>query len=266
MQTAHMSRTLEILNRLDCPLPEDAKILDFGCGEGTNVYQLHDLGFKNAVGFDVMNILNLRKPEDDAVFNIGYDAQGRLPYEDASIDFIFSQEVFEHVQDQIPVWKELRRILKPNAGAMHVFPAPYGIIEQHNYVPLGGVIPHYWWYWIWAKLGIRNEFQQGLSADKTARWNAFRYIENLNYVNNSCYKVIWEELGFEWRWAEQESFDTNASPKVRLAGKFNRVIPLLGWVCRTFVTRRVFMRRLPGEVELATSGTELSPVERARMT
>jgi SAM-dependent methyltransferase len=198
---------------------------------------------KNAVGFDVTDYLKLRMPQDQALFKIGYESAGKLPFASETFDFIVSEEVFEHVHDQVPVWKELHRVMKPGSRAIHVFPAPYCLIEPHNYVPFGGVVSQYWWYRFWAALGIRNEFQQELSATETARWNTFRFIENLNYVNNSCYGVLWDKIGFDWRWIDQESFDTNRRRVVRWAGRLNRAFPLICWLSRTFVTRRVLLKR-----------------------
>ena len=58
-------------------------------------------------------------------------------------------------------------------------------------------------------LGISNEFQERLSADETVDRNAFYFVEGLNYVPNSCYKVLWQRPGYEYKWIDQENFDTN---------------------------------------------------------
>jgi SAM-dependent methyltransferase len=223
-------------------LAHDAKILDFGCGAGSTVYALLDHGFVNTVGFDITDYPKLRAPEDRMRFRIGLERNG-LPFESSTFDLVISEEVFEHVHEQVPMWRELHRIMKPGGISIHVIPAPYCLIEPHSYVPLGGVFAQYWWYKLWAVLGIRNEFQHGLSATETARWNAFRFVENLNYINNSCYEVVWGELGFDWRWIDQESFDTNHRRIIRWAGRLNRVLPLICWASRTFITRRVMLER-----------------------
>lgn len=242
-------RALTIMRGLGHRLEPDARILDFGCGAGATVYEFRDAGFTQAVGFDVSDYLKLREPGDRSYFTIG-EKGDRLPFPSETFDLILSEEVFEHVHDQVPVWRELYRIMKPGGIAIHVFPAPYCLIEPHNRVPLGGVITQYWWYKLWALLGIRNEFQEELSATETALWNAFRFVENLNYVNNSCYAVIWDRLGFEWKWIDQESLDTNRRRVVRWAGRFNRVFPLVCWMIRTFVSRRVLLKR-PATLESA---------------
>lgn len=242
MSTKSLQRLFAILNRLECPLAPDAAILDFGCGAGATVYAFHDQGFPNAIGFDTKDYVELRAPEHRNRFRIGFE-QGGLPFASETFDLVISEEVFEHVHDQLPMWRELHRIMKPGGIAIHVFPGPYCFIEPHNYVPFGGVIAHYWWYKLWAVAGIRNEFQKGWSAIKTARWNTLRFVENLNYINNSCYEVIWQELGLDWRWIDQESFDTNSRRLIRWAGRANRVFPMICWINRTFVSRRVLLKR-----------------------
>jgi SAM-dependent methyltransferase len=149
----------------------------------------------------------------------------------------------EHVMDQVGTLRELHRILRPGGCAVHVFPARYSLIEPHIYVPMGGVIGHRWWFKLWALMGIRNEFQKGLSADETADRNAFYFVEGLNYVPNSCYEVVWQRLGFDYKWIDQENFDTSERALVRLVGTLNRVFPFIGWANRTFHTRRVFLKK-----------------------
>lgn len=242
IKSGTVPRHLAILDRLGYELQHDSNILDFGCGSGATVYSFLEHGFKRVTGFDTNDYLELRAPQDIDRFKIGLE-DGRLPFDDESFDLVISEEVFEHVHDQIPMWRELYRVMKPGSISIHVFPAPYCLIEPHNYVPLGGVLRLYWWYKVWAVLGIRNEYQQELTATQTARRNTLRIVENLNYVNNSCYRIIWEELGFDWRWIDQEAYDTNPRRIVRWAGKINRIIPLIGWAQRTFLTRRVMLRR-----------------------
>lgn len=237
-----LQRLFAILDRLEYSLALDSRILDFGCGAGTTVNAFHDQGFANTVGFDMRDYLDLRAPEHRSRFRIGFE-RGGLPFASDTFDLVISEEVFEHVHDQAPIWRELHRIMKPGGIAIHVSPGPYSLIEPHNYVPFGGVFAHYWWYKLWAVVGIRNEFQKKLSAIETARRNTVRFVENLNYINNSCYEIIWEELGFDWKWIDQESFDTNSRQIIRWAGRLNRVFPLICWISRTFVTRRVLLKR-----------------------
>jgi SAM-dependent methyltransferase len=244
MDKESLQRCLGLLDKLGQRPAADSAILDFGCGAGGAVYAFADQGFRNAVGFDNLDYLKLRAPEDRVRFRTGWQ-NGRLPFEDNSFDFIFSEEVFEHVHDQVLAWRELYRIMKPGSVAIHAFPGPHCLVEPHNYVPFGGSMTYYWWFKLWAMLGIRNETQKtrGFDATQTARWNTFRIIENTNYINSSSYKVMWETIGYEWRWLTQDSFDMHHRGLIRLAGALNRIVPLIGLGFRTFVSKKVLLRK-----------------------
>ena len=108
---------------------------------------------------------------------------------------------------------------------------------------MGGVLGHHRYYKLWSLLGIRNEYQKGLSADETADRNAYYFIESLNYVPSSCYEVVWAQLGYEWKWINQENFNTSEWAIVRMVGKLNRALPVIGWLNRTFHTRRMYLRK-----------------------
>lgn len=225
---------LEILDRvipiLGITISKSAKILDFGCGAGGNVYKLLDRGYSGVAGYDVQDYVELRDPGDRSRFDISPRLDLRLPYEDDTFDVVLSDQVFEHVMDQVTVFRELHRITKPGGIGLHMIPARYMPIEGHTYVPFGGLFTHRWWYKLWAVLGIRNEFQKGLSADETADRNAFFAVEGLNYVPTSLYKVVWKRLGFEYKFVHQAFFDTHNRGLVRVVGNLNRVLPFIGWM------------------------------------
>ncbi len=242
-----MKRRAAILAKLGIRLSKDASILDFGCGAGCTVYSLLDQGYSNTVGYDVRDYVKLRSPADHSHFFIADTAgSSRLPFEDEQFDLIISEQVLEHVMDQVGMLRELHRVMRPGGVALHFFPARYGLIEQHIYVPIGGILGHRWWYKLWALFGIRNEFQKGLSADETADRNAYYFVEGLNYVPNSCYEVLWQRLGYEYKWIDQENFDTSERPIVRMVGKLNSVFPFIGWLNRTFHARQVCLKKGSG--------------------
>lgn len=238
-----MKRRAAILARFGIAIPHTAKILDFGCGAGRTVYSLSDQGYINTVGYDIKDYLSLRNPADRSRFFIADASGDRLPFDDNTFDLIISEQVLEHVMDQIGLLRELHRVMRPGGCAIHVFPARYSPIEPHIHVPFGGIVEHRWWYKLWALLGIRNEYQQGLSADEVADRNAYYFVEGLNYVPNSFYEVVWRMLGYDFNWIDQENFDTSERAVVRGVGRLNKVLPLIGWLNRTFHTRRVLLRK-----------------------
>lgn len=244
----HIQLAKRILSRLEPSLLDPSqtsskKVLDFGCGAGATVYGWRDEGY-NCHGFDIKDYLSLRETGDRQFFHIGFPSHNRLPFDDNSFDLVVSNQVFEHVKDQAAMLKELHRIMKPGAVSLHVFPARYAIIEPHIYVPLGGVLAHRWWYHLWALLGIRNEFQKGLSAAEVADRNCIYFVEGLNYVPNSCYEAVWSRLGFDFSYLEQAILETSQRPISRILGAINRGLPLLSWLNRTFNMRCVSLRKM----------------------
>ena len=231
-----------MLASLGIVIPKEAHILDFGCGEGRTVYSLLDQGYPHVIGYDISERLALRKPEDRSRFVIADAKEGsRLPFGDNVFDLIISEQVIEHVMDQVGVFREMYRTMRPGGCAIHIFPARYCLLEPHIYVPFGGIFAHRWWYKLWALLGIRNEYQQGLSANEIADRNAYYFVESLNYVPNSCYEVVWRQLGYKFKWMDQENFETSERAFVRMIGHLNRALPFFGWLNRTFHTRRVLL-------------------------
>jgi SAM-dependent methyltransferase len=67
----------------------------------------------------------------------------RLPFKDASFDFVFSSSVLEHIRDRGPVYRELRRCLRPGGVMLHIMPSrTWKVLQLLLYYPhniIGGV-------------------------------------------------------------------------------------------------------------------------------
>ena len=122
-------------------------------------------------------------------------------------------------------------------------PLFYLIEREMLHVPFGGLFAHRWWYKLWALLGVRNEYQEGLSADEVADRNAVYFVERLIYVPTSCYEAVWRQLGYKYKWLDQERLDTSGRSLVRVVGRLNRVLPFVGWLTRTFRARMVLLTK-----------------------
>lgn len=212
-----------------------SRILDYGCGAGATVRSLIRAG-RDAYGFDVIDYLDY--PSNRVTISKG----SRLPYPNDHFDLIISDQVFEHAQDQDQVFAELHRITRPGGVHMHIIPAKWQLIEPHIYVPLGGLIGTRWWYRLWAELGIRNEFQRGLSAAETADRNVRFFREGLNYVSTRRYRRLWRELGYCARFAESHYMAASDKPKVRRLFPLARV-PGVSALIRTFWVRIAVLER-----------------------
>jgi SAM-dependent methyltransferase len=152
-------------------------MLDFGCGNGEMVKTYNALGF-DAYGCDIA-----LQAESDRLRLI--PSPYRLPFPDDSFEFVVSNQVFEHVQDHTVAFAEIRRVLRPTGWSLHVFPSRYSLLESHVRVPLGTLLRHPWWLRIWAQLGIRNEFQQGLPPHEVVSKNLRYLTTETNYPRRS---------------------------------------------------------------------------------
>jgi ubiquinone/menaquinone biosynthesis C-methylase UbiE len=105
-----------------------------------------------------------------------------LPFEDNSIDFVYSHSVFEHVQNYPESIAEIARILKPEGYCLHYFPGRYRPVESHVFVPLASIIQSRFWLRLWTSLGVRNEFSYDLSAKETTEM-FYNYLKTeTNYL------------------------------------------------------------------------------------
>lgn len=165
------------------PPRKGACILDFGCGEGAAVMALRDAGFE-AYGCDVVlrDTEGARRLAENGLVREIQMQPYRLPYADNTFDVVFSDQVFEHVQNYPETIAELHRVMKPGGVALHIFPSRWRFIEPHLFVPFGTWCRNRTWLKLWALLGVRNEFQTGKGADQVATEN-YRYLtQHTNYL------------------------------------------------------------------------------------
>jgi len=160
----------KLLREFGYALTPTSAILDFGCGDGVMVKAYRAAGLQ-AVGADVT-----LSGESPWLYQIPVPNY-RLPFADATFDFVYSNSVLEHVEDLDAALAEIQRVLKPGGVSLHLFPPAAKPIEPHVHVPLGGLVRLRWWLNAWAFLGVRNRFQHGVSWRETAARN-YSYLHN----------------------------------------------------------------------------------------
>lgn len=163
-----------------------------------------------------------------------------MPFDDNFFDFVFSHTVFEHVQNYSETLSEIHRVLKPGGTSLHIFPSRYRFIESHVYIPLASIIQQHGWLMLWAKLGIRNEHQKGMSAKQIAS-NNYNYLKNHTtyYTNFQIISYVRENFN-EFKFCEL------------IAVKYSRMgswyfilkrLPFASQFINTFYTKILFFKK-----------------------
>jgi SAM-dependent methyltransferase len=239
-----------MLRDLGAPLSKRARILDFGCGLGHRVYQYRAAGYK-AFGVDFPQDW---KPVEQKCVDAGLATSGerflrpldtapyRIPFDDEEFDFVFSEQVFEHVQDYDVALAEIRRVLRQGGSCLHDFPSRLRPIEAHVHVPFAGVIRSRKYLALWARLGIRNEFQAGLAADEVVR-------RNYEYLRGQTMYLTKKQLAAHLRRQfpivrfVERLFIEHSWGRLHALAPIARFFPALGTVVSAFHTRVVFCRK-----------------------
>jgi SAM-dependent methyltransferase len=192
-----------ILQELGHEIAPSSVVLDFGCGGGHFVREMRDRGLA-AFGCDIEfandEDASSRELRDGGFVRLIDAERYRLPFEDDTFDFILSYQVFEHVRNYPEAVSEIRRVLKPGGVTFHIYTSRYIPIEPHVHVPLAAMLRSYRWLYLWAGLGIRNEFQTGMSAKETARQNLEYLTGRTNYLTKAAirdqFKAHFDKVSF----------------------------------------------------------------------
>src|SRR5262245_9929173 len=122
-----------LLREFGFELTPACRVLDFGCGDGALVREYRDARFE---AFRVDIVLRQSDPFLVAIAADSY----RIPFDDRTFDFVFSNYVVEHVRDLAASAAEIFRVLKPGGVSLHFFPPKATPIEPHVFVPFATVI------------------------------------------------------------------------------------------------------------------------------
>ncbi len=112
-------------------IKEGSKLLDVGCGRGDFLY-----GFTNC-GIDAIGIDGAKTDDKNMVGGIDFESD-KFPFEDNSIDVIFSKSVLEHIHNPDSMMTECIRVLKPCGRIIAMVPdwktCMYIYYDDHTHV------------------------------------------------------------------------------------------------------------------------------------
>jgi SAM-dependent methyltransferase len=210
--------------RLGLRLAPGAKILDFGCGIGTSVRALLAQGY-DAFGVDVLEYwdrdfdkywhIEEKPPAEIAARLKRIDlANYRLPFEDGTFDFCFSDQVFEHVFDYKTTMSEVVRVLKPGAISVHNFPGPNYFMEGHVGLPFPWLCYSRSYLTLCAWLArIR-----GSEPDWRSRVRSYTEIMRFNnYPTKGKLRRVADSAGVDIRFVETEEFMFREGSRLKTA-------------------------------------------------
>lgn len=112
-------------------IPQEAVILDAGCGTGANLAFVKDYG--RAIGID-MHPQALAFCRDRRLHELSRADVCALPMAEASVDLVLLMDVLEHesISNETRVLEELLRVLKPGGHALINVPAFQWLLSSHD--------------------------------------------------------------------------------------------------------------------------------------
>ncbi len=119
-------RRLEVVDLDLLGVQPGARALDVGCGVGRLLLRLQGRGC-DVIGIDILrrDLLTARShlAAEPLVSLLAGDG-GRIPFVDASFDFVTCTETLEHAADDALMLRELARVLRPGGRLVLSVPAP----------------------------------------------------------------------------------------------------------------------------------------------
>lgn len=132
---------------------------------------------------------------------------------------------------------EIHRVLRYGGVAMHGFPGKWYLpVEPHIHVPLVNwfwPLPQRPWLALWAIVGIRNEYQMGLSWREVTNRNATYAREGLCYRTSRHYNAVSDRVFGNHEWAMRFAIQHSPGGAAALARRLP-LRSLTGWLTREF--------------------------------
>ena len=98
-----------VLDGLDLPPPQRARLLDAGCGSGRTLDELARRGHARGIELNPLGVRAARARGHE----VGEAPVEAIPHEDESFDLVTCLDVIEHTDDDVRSLRELRRVTRP---------------------------------------------------------------------------------------------------------------------------------------------------------
>lgn len=105
------------------------KVLDIGCGTGTNLEVLRDYGTVHSMDVSPIALSYCR---DRGIDRICRGDATHLPFQDNSFDVVIGVDVLEHLEDDGAALREIHRVCRPKALLIAVVPAFPSLWSQRD--------------------------------------------------------------------------------------------------------------------------------------
>lgn len=136
---ANQVRSTHYIGEIQGRVPKGAIVLDLGCGVGRSRAEfLKAMPHCSWIGVDIIGSPEVMGREGHVPNLVSYDGT-QLPFSDASLDCVYSNQVLEHVRYPDAVLSEVARVLKPEGlfigSTSHL--EPYHSFSYWNFTPWG---------------------------------------------------------------------------------------------------------------------------------
>lgn len=230
--------------------PKGKKILEVGCGYGTNL-----IVWTKSYGLDVTGV----EPEGEG-FAETLDVSSQLlkanglttdkikaakgeaiPFPDASFDIVYSANVLEHTDDPVRVLRECLRVLRPGGLIHFEIPNFLSFFEGHYYI----LMPPIWWhgllpFWVKYVFGRDPAFARTLRTELNPVWLR-RTIQELGREQPLELISLGEELFRERLRGASFNFEQDAA-KSQLGGLMQLLLALNkgDWIANLFIALQAY--------------------------
>jgi SAM-dependent methyltransferase len=224
---------------------EEIQILDHGCGGGFVLLYLLARGYTGIHGVDIETnagdpMWNMLLKEvfgiEEARFQ-RYDGQ-KLPFLDASFDFVFSNQVIEHIEERYwqSYFDEEARVLKPGGCVFHEAPHRLGPYESHTRTWFLHYLPRRVHGAIYSAMGRGSPQSHYLRLPQTIRRTLGETIGPTQDLTAASFVEATAAL----KRAGPSAFD--GPTQVRHVAEWFCRLPLLGGIFRTVIGRLAMLR------------------------